>query len=361
MLTNCPTIEGCTTLAEAGEPALPVRVLHFVIPNDVTVDGVDVSFVEEEIAGLTGSRPCSPRCRWVRRPRRGSNPIPAIYEGEGVFPAERAVYMGDGYMAGYRIASVAVYPLQYEPRSGRLILARGIDVDSLLRAGGRPVAAPAPHHAELVAAVLQRDRGAGRERGRRPPAAAPGQRRSTTGRAPPGSRRGTRPSLEGSAVEYVIITNEELEPYFEDLAEWRTKMGLPAVVRTVSWIESNYPGGCDTAEKIRMFIRDAYSSWGTTYVLLGGDTNIIPPRYCFTSYYGSVYVPGDMYYSSLEGNWNADNDYIFGEGYRGYHGAGRQRGLLPGRVRRPRSRQQHRGSRERSSRRRSRTRRRPRP
>jgi hypothetical protein len=78
-----------------------------------------------------------------------------------------------------------------------------------------------------------------------------------------------------------------------------------------------------------MFIRDAYASWGTTYVLLGGDTNIVPPRYCFTTYYGAMYVPGDSYYSSLEGNWNADRDYIFGEGYRGYSVPGDSLDLYP--------------------------------
>jgi hypothetical protein len=123
------------------------------------------------------------------------------------------------------------------------------------------------------------------------------------------------PSLEGSPVEYVIITSDEFASYFQELANWKTKKGVPAVVRTVSWIEANYPGGCDTAERIRMFLKDAYESWGTTYVLLGGDTDVVPPRYASTAYYGGESVPGDVYYSSLEGNWNADGDAVFGEAY----------------------------------------------
>ncbi len=42
------------------------------------------------------------------------------------------------------------------------------------------------------------------------------------------------PSLEGSPVEYVIVTTSELEPYFQELADWKTRKGVPAVVRTVA-------------------------------------------------------------------------------------------------------------------------------
>ncbi len=316
-----PTIEGCTTLAGAGEPALPVRVLHFVIPNDVTVDGVDVSFVEEEIAGAHRIAPMQPEVPMGEAAAPWVDPDPTIYGGEGFFPANRAMYMGDGYMAGYRIASVAVYPLQYEPRSGRLILARGIDVTlSFAPAADRSL--PQRRTTQSSARLYSNALGALVENAADVPRLLRRAAQVEGGTSAAEFAPRYTPSLEGSAVEYVIITNEELEPYFEDLAEWRTKMGLPAVVRTVSWIESNYPGGCDTAEKIRLFIRDAYSSWGTTYVLLGGDTNIVPLRYCFTAYYGAVYVPGDIYYSSLEGNWNSDNDYTFGEGYSSYMSPG---------------------------------------
>ncbi|MBD3348638.1 MAG: hypothetical protein GF400_05525, partial [Candidatus Eisenbacteria bacterium] len=115
----------------------------------------------------------------------------------------------------------------------------------------------------------------------------------------------------------VIITNDELAPYFQDLADWKTQKGVPAVVKTVSWINSNYPGGCDTPERIRLFIRDAYTSWGTSYVLLGGDTNIVPVRFAYTTYYGGEMIPSDLYYSDLDGNWNGDGDDLFGEAYRG--------------------------------------------
>jgi peptidase C25-like protein/VCBS repeat protein len=130
------------------------------------------------------------------------------------------------------------------------------------------------------------------------------------------------PSLLGSPVAYVIVTTDALAPTFQQLADWKTQAGLPAVVRTVSFIRSQYPDGTDDADKIRKFLRDAYARWGTAWVLLGGDPSQVPVR----TAYSTFCVDGnctptpmndiitDEYYSCLDGNWNADGDTFYGEG-----------------------------------------------
>ena len=126
-----------------------------------------------------------------------------------------------------------------------------------------------------------------------------------------------RPSVDGSPVEMVIITTTDQAPVYQDLADYKTKIGLSTVVRTVDWIKANYPNGVDTQETIRNFIRDAVSKWGTTWVLLGGDTDHIPVRYGYTTFYTSQGedIPTDLYYTDLDGNWNGDGDAVFGEAY----------------------------------------------
>lgn len=131
------------------------------------------------------------------------------------------------------------------------------------------------------------------------------------------------PSLVGSNIDYVIITNEALKEQFKQISDWKTKKGLPAVTRTVEWIYDHYPG-CDGAEKIRNFIIDANEKWGTIWFLLGGDDNIIPLRFAWHSPWDhpqlvnaipdGEFIPTDMYYACLDGNWNADADATFGEG-----------------------------------------------
>jgi hypothetical protein len=120
--------------------------------------------------------------------------------------------------------------------------------------------------------------------------------------------------VNGSPVEMVIITNEVQQAQYQRLADWKTRSGIPCVVRTVSWIKTNYPNGVDTPETIRNFIRDAAQKWGTVWVLLGADTDIIPTRYGKTQFFNGEEIPTDLYYQCVDGTWNADGDAEFGEG-----------------------------------------------
>ena len=124
------------------------------------------------------------------------------------------------------------------------------------------------------------------------------------------------PHLGQSPVSNLIITSEAMAPTFQVLADHRTDGGLPSAVVTVQWIKDNYRHGADLQETIRGFIREAYERWGVEYVLLAGDTDVIPARYATSTFYppgGHTEIPADMYYACLDGNWNADGDNIFGE------------------------------------------------
>lgn len=75
--------------------------------------------------------------------------------------------------------------------------------------------------------------------------------------------------------------------------------------------------GIDTQEKIRNYLISFYSQQPLKYVLLAGDTDLIPHRgfYVNMGNDGAVDadIPADMYYSCLDGNWNTDNDSYWGE------------------------------------------------
>ena len=138
------------------------------------------------------------------------------------------------------------------------------------------------------------------------------------------------PSVLGSPVEYVIVTSDALAPTFQQLADWKTQCGVPAVVRTLTFIRAQYPGGADDAERIRLFIRDAYARWGTKWVLLGGDTDVIPERLALnTSFYQVEHIAADIYYSCLDGNWDADGNSEYGEGFQDEFSPGDNADLLP--------------------------------
>jgi len=121
------------------------------------------------------------------------------------------------------------------------------------------------------------------------------------------------PSLKNDPVHYVIVTSEALVGSFNKLRKFYLKRGIPTEIRTVEWIADNY-FGIDLCEKVRNFIEDAYVLWGTRYVLIGGDPSIVPIRYVrFKAEPEGDYIPTDLYYACLDGNWNADGDWEFGE------------------------------------------------
>uniref|UniRef100_A0A7C4YII1 T9SS type A sorting domain-containing protein n=1 Tax=candidate division WOR-3 bacterium TaxID=2052148 RepID=A0A7C4YII1_UNCW3 len=124
-------------------------------------------------------------------------------------------------------------------------------------------------------------------------------------------------------ARYIIITSSSFVPYFEPLAWWKTKKGVPAKIVTTDYIYANYSGS-DNQQKIRNFIIAQRDS-GAKYILLGGQGDqehgegIVPRRdvWCMQSG-GGVYpdedtIPCDMYYSNLDGTWNGDGDNVYGE------------------------------------------------
>jgi hypothetical protein len=122
------------------------------------------------------------------------------------------------------------------------------------------------------------------------------------------------PSLDGSGVRYLVITTAALQASFQPLVDWKTSRGVPAAIRTVEWIESRTRQGVDRAETIRNFIVEAYALWGIEWVLIGGDTAVIPARFAWSGVYGGGTVPTDLYFACLDGTWNKDGDDRWGEG-----------------------------------------------
>jgi hypothetical protein len=85
-------------------------------------------------------------------------------------------------------------------------------------------------------------------------------------------------------VEYVDLSiREGIVEAFQRLVDWKEKRGLRAKVVTVSDIVNGTYGNFrtkarDLQEVIRNFLKWAYHKWGISWVLLGGDTDIIPVR-----------------------------------------------------------------------------------
>ena len=130
--------------------------------------------------------------------------------------------------------------------------------------------------------------------------------------------------------QMIIITDSAREPFFQNFVAWKIAHGVDTAIFLKENIlaEPEYIG-IDDQETIRNFIIDAYQSWSQTdipleYVILGGDDEIIPARGMWAAV-DSVFAPGyeyhivetflpsDLYYSALDGNWNANGNEYYGE------------------------------------------------
>jgi hypothetical protein len=119
-----------------------------------------------------------------------------------------------------------------------------------------------------------------------------------------------------SDYQILIITKSQYQDGFQDLVNFYSTRGLVSQTATTETIGALT--GMDLQEKIRNYIISEYQNNAIEHVILGGDVEYIPHRglYCYVvsgSGYEDHNIPGDIYFSALDGSWNANGDYKWGE------------------------------------------------
>lgn len=299
------TLRGCDVSREVGRPQLPVLSLTLVLPGgaratDLEVLGAETRDLLERFDPLPAQAPRILPIPGLDPPDwRFSEPDASVYRSGAPYPPVSAEIVSEGRLGGNVAVGVAVHPLQFIPDTGKIRLFRRIDLRLHYESSGRPVDA---RH-ERVA--LRRFADAVADN-------AGDVSRPVAGTAQIDSR------LDPGDHEYVIITDAGYVSSFQPLADWKTRKGVPAVIVTVDWIESNYEGD-DTQSRVRGFIIDAYQSWGASWFLLGGDTQVIPARRAYAMTCDAGMHPEedaigcDLYYADLDGDWDLDGDGVYGE------------------------------------------------
>ncbi len=299
-------LKGCEITDQVGEPQLPVKLLHVTLPPGSKVEQVRVTGSESRI--LSGNYEVFP----AQPPRILSlmdesvsfiQPKSKVYSLGEEYPGKLLECTGTGFLGGYQLAGILVYPVQYIPSQKKIKFYSHIEFEIRYTSGGRKPL-PVKKRSEGVKAVYQNIM-------------------DTAVLNPKSSSLDLSPEEMFSSVlspadyEYVIITDTTFVTTFQALADWKTQKGVPAKIVTTDWIYANY-SGYDDAEKVRNFIKDAYQNWGTIWVLLGGDTNMVPDRIAWAmdcEYGGATgnQIRCDLYYSDLDGTWDANGNHIYGE------------------------------------------------
>ena len=286
---------GTMNTATPGDPVLPYQPVSLLLPpgmeaTSITVTGMDVTpipgtfvlYPQQQVVPLS----VGPTGKFIRND--------ALYNSDQIYPKNPSGKLTTGFLNGYSIAMSTFTPVSWNPAKQTLSYFKQVKVTITY--------APSSN-AENALNNLSSDQ-------------------TTTNRIgsmvhnfiqleqyPPGDLKST-----GSMV---IITKQAWENGFQSLVDFYTASGIPCEVVTTETIEGTFTG-TDLQEKIRNYIIDTYQNNGTSFFLLGGDAEIIPPRgfYCqvqSSSIYEDDNIPADLYYSALDGTWDDNGNGLWGE------------------------------------------------
>lgn len=276
---------------EEGMPNLPGVSYCFVIPQGTTVTGAELEVLSE--TALDGRYDILP----VRVTAISQAPGPffydeTIYLGEEAFPSSQVISTCSGNRTGFRLGSVLFTPFRYSPLTGELSVITSARVTMRYEDDASvPLLRLTPAQVEGAMDVLQNIV-------RNP------------GDLPSFAPADDNPNTLWST--WVCISASTNQSTLMPLVNHRASHGMSAEFVSVEWITSNYTG-YDTQEKIRNYLKDAFNNHGLQYALIVGDWGN-------TQRVSKLNVGGetlnettDLYYSDLDGTWDADGDHQYGE------------------------------------------------
>ena len=307
---------GARVLRDMDRPELPVRRVEVLIPRDRVVSSVRYATDAPRSLGLL---PDAKVFAGEVVPGQETMEIRLFdqqaVDQAGMYPPVAARLSSDQFLHGYHLVGIEYYPVRQNVKTGEFLVVDGgrLEIELEARRDGRVIADRERHvpgwREEIARRVASRVSN---------PEAVAAYALPEAVVAKPTEAASIRktPSLTTSPVRFLIVTSAALAGEFQRLADHRDALGLPALVVTVEDILANYRQGLDLAETIRIFVNDAYSKWGVDYLLLAGDSGVLPPRYVRSTFYpagGFTDIPADLYFGGLDGNWNEDGDFTFGE------------------------------------------------
>jgi hypothetical protein len=275
--------------ADLGKPMLPKKELRIALPAGMAVKNVYVTDTKTE--GIPGEYNIFP----TQPPRKIGfsdedidfiKPDPSTYSLNQPYPPNLVEFVQQSDLAGQSMAHVLIHPLQYIPAEKRLTLNTsftlvidGIDGYECSHYLSPKTSEKNERTYEQILKSLVEN---------------PEDVELRTS-----SKMSTLTLHPDGPFDHVLITDTSFASYFQPLVNWHTKKGVKDTVVTTSWIYANYAGSSNQ-EKIRNFIIDANTDWGTAYFLLAGEHESIPFEYRI---YDEEDTPSDQYYSDYDDDW----------------------------------------------------------
>lgn len=301
-------MNGLENIKVVGAPQVPVKLLNFIIPPGMDVDNISIVSNTQILSNAYNLIPVQPQIPTSDEWQPGPFVEPdSTYYTMSVYPPTSAEVLNYGYFDGNaRIATIAIYPLQYMPQSKQIVLNSSIGFNLSFKASSQIAVYPTKRtsylqekYNALLSNIVENPEDIQMYYSQPP----------SIGLLP-------------TEADYVIVAPAELISCFNDFVSWKAAKGLHIYTKSIEEIIAQYPNGdqvvpgCigidDDAGSIRQYLFDQYSQHGLVYALLVGDDTIFPIRYGYgATDYPSI--PADIYFAEFGSKWNVDNDNIYGE------------------------------------------------
>lgn len=291
-----------------GAPQIPIIKKHYVIPTGAVVTSVQVN--SSNRIELSGNFTLLPS-QFIDIPD-GRQPFPFvmpdtnIYSSSEPYPGKIVEVSSQNCFLGYNLITLCFYPIEFIPVSRKLYLYQLIDFTINYTLTGDTISPPLTISSarkslsiDLLNDLVENDADLIQ--------ISEGILNVPVDNPTVNASLDQFPCNMGIIPDYLIITTKALKASFQEFVDWKNKKGVPVITAT---LEDDIIGkieGCDSADKIRNYIKKITNAYGhMMLILLGGDINLIPSRY--TS--GTDYT--DYYYATT-GNWNVNGNYLFGD------------------------------------------------
>jgi hypothetical protein len=280
-------------ITDIGKPMIPIKNIQVALPADMKATNIRINDIKEQTLDgtylLYPAQPARPIDR-IESEYQFVQPDTQTYESSKTYPSKSIELTGQSDLAGQGIAHIAIYPIHYVPLQKKLTLVTSITF-TIEGTGGYICGDYLSRHIsdsgrdqyqQMVQNMVINPENVILQ--------------STLNPQPVGVSPGD--------YDYVIITQDSWVNAFQPLQDWKTRKGIPANIVTTTWIYNSGGYSGSNVEKIRAFVQDIYTNWGTTYVLLGGDIDVVPCHYKTFSSVDPGAVANDAYYADF------DSDYV---------------------------------------------------
>ena len=278
-----------------GEPLLPWHEIVLMLPPGEAATSLEI--VGEEETVIPG--------QFMIFPKQHVRPISMessgefvrhdkVYRYNGIYPTQATGHLLTQYLNGYAFALSTFTPVKYNPAKKTLSYFRKVTVRIKTHSDIR--SQDALSNLSPSENIISRVK-------------------SFAGNPEMISRYPERKTpLTG--YQYLIIAPTSFKNEFQPLINMYIAKGIITKVVTTDSIAA-IGTGWDLPEKIRNFIISQVQ-YGVQYVLLAGNPPLVPSRgfYCYVisgSGYSDSNIPADLYYSGLEGTYDANGNHIYGE------------------------------------------------